>query len=189
LGETKYGQGVLDDPITEREAIDYVLDTNGIVQYSNALIRPISPTESGNLSHNYILVLRSDNLNSTTHALLAAGTYDAETMNQYATYPRDLEPENGNDLLDLITEDPSGYQETETNEWPNNWDHPLFGYGPIPSCTYEHVYENYPGCNCTMHIWRRYTQGKKYFLGIRVQKAKSHLILSSNGEAEGCPED
>lgn len=171
LASTKYSGGILDNQITERQAIDYVLDVNGILQVANAVMRPIEETVSGDLSHEFVLVIRADNLNSTSHETLVAGEYDGEVMNQFATYPHDNPESIGNgDLLELIAEDPFGIQETETNAWPDDWDHPIFGYGSIPAggnCS--EWQETDPGCNCL--VWRHkiIEKGKKYFLGIKVK--------------------
>jgi hypothetical protein len=81
--------------------------------------------------------MNETNLSSTTYGYLAAGTYNAETMNQFATNSSN----QSTPLFDFMEENPSGYQETTANECPSaEQGKPFWGWGPTSTtCANEPI--------------------------------------------------
>lgn len=105
---------------TENELYEYILNSDGVVQVENAIIKPIEET-TAEVIWQFLLVMTPQYLSSTTYADLVAGTFDPNTMNQFATNPEDVNFY----LFDFISQTPSGYAETIVN--PAVASRPMFG--------------------------------------------------------------
>lgn len=115
IGFTSYAseEGLYDaiqnDPVTEAQAINYVLSADKIVQVDDVLIKPISNDE-------FLLAMTSSNKNSTSYADMVNSSYNSSYMNKFATFgPIDAED---SDMLTFMATTPFGFEETAPNTPP-----------------------------------------------------------------------
>lgn len=115
LGHSEYLE-LTTDSVTEEQAWDYIFNADRVFQFYNVVMKPIDPTTGCTpMKWNFLLTMVPSNLSSTSYEYLAAGTYDENTMNQFAANP--VEPVN---ILDIITENPYGIRQNDPNSCPTS---------------------------------------------------------------------
>jgi len=120
LGATLYGEEYASQPVTEEQSVNYIFNTDKIFQVQNVIIKPIGETNA-EVSWQFILTMTPEYLSNASYEKLAAGTFDINTMNQFATNPEDEDL----DMFEFITKTPLGYQEIEPNATQAR--RPMFG--------------------------------------------------------------
>ena len=111
IGTSLYSSSLV--TITENEAYHYAMNTYRIVQATGVIIRPISERECS-VNYEFVLTLTPAYLNSTTYSNLQSGTFDANSMNKFATNP-DTESTS---LADFVGSTPYGHADTDPSECP-----------------------------------------------------------------------
>ncbi|MFT4060798.1 MAG: hypothetical protein QM642_00420 [Edaphocola sp.] len=104
LADSKYDdldEGTL---VTEAQLKDFMLDAHSLVQVAGTLFHVSDDSM-------YLLTLQAAALTDDTYASIAAGTFDAEFMNRFAT---GLERDETFGLFSTIAANPSGIDEV----WP-----------------------------------------------------------------------
>jgi hypothetical protein len=77
--------------VTEEQAENYMLNANKIFQVQNVIFKPIGDTNCS-LRYKFILAMSESNLNAEIYEKLAAGEFEGEVMNKFAT---NATPEGG----------------------------------------------------------------------------------------------
>lgn len=104
LGKTKYSAS--SQQVSANQLIDYVFDTDRIVQIQGVIFKPTSDNK-------FMLTVTAGNLNNASFSDLVNENFNNTSMNKFSTFP----DENTAPLLfPLINNTPSGYEETTQNE-------------------------------------------------------------------------
>ena len=107
LGALMYGREYDSQLVTEEQSVNYLMSVNKVFQVDNAIMRPIGEKNAA-VTWEFLLVMTPEYLNGASFENLAAGRYDATTMDKFATNPLDETV----DLLKFIQKTPIGYEET-----------------------------------------------------------------------------
>lgn len=160
LGETLYGEEYWNQTVTEEQAVDYMFNPDQVFQVDNAIMKPIEE-QAAEVKWQFLLVMTPENLSAGSYESLAGGTYDAATMNKFATNPE----EERFDLLDFIKDTPTGYEETQANAEQAR--RPMFGSTTSEAVTCGHTHWDAGSGNCVKDCERVKTT-KHYVFWIKV---------------------
>jgi hypothetical protein len=143
LGKTLYESISDQAEVTEEQAISYLLNTSGVVQIKNVVMKQINQNESQNY-WDFFLTMNSSKLNTDNYSSLSAGTFSSSIMNKFAC---GQELEGG--LFEYIANNPNGYEATSAHSRTKFW-----GWNDIEvrlvNCP------DSPNCICKKH-YQRYT--------------------------------
>lgn len=146
LGTILYDEEYADETVTEDQVVDYIFNTNKIFQIDNVIMKPITESECETTKWDFLLTVRDDYLNTSSHESLISGIYDEDVMNKFATAPQ----EQTVYLFDFINTTPYGYEETETNECPETteqsrkfWGWTEWSCGPCDQTGHKYCYREY----------------------------------------------
>lgn len=128
-GTTIYQRSYLTQQVTNDQAADYLLNTDLIVQIGDILYRPKPSSSCTTVKWEFLLAMDKSKLNVTSLGLLKNGTYDASSMNQFATNPATDASYTIDEYMRNTAQ--SGYQESTPNACPGGAAmRPMFGHGP-----------------------------------------------------------
>ncbi len=98
----KYGEEYNDEPITDEQMVDYIINEDSLVQIEGTVFRP-----THNIS--YLITMHESELNGATFEFLKDGYFDIDKMNRFVTVPED---ERGQfDFFEFLNETPNGHDE------------------------------------------------------------------------------
>ena len=149
IGHGMYGKSLDPYIVSEAESYNYLFNTDQVFQVEDAILRPIDSIDA-DVKWQFFLVMSPSFLTNSSYANLAAGTFDANTMNKLAT-----NSDNDFNLFDFLQGTPRGEEETTANAGTSA--RPMFGKkkGPqqtVCSGSYHHPITG----NCTVRCKKQH---------------------------------
>jgi hypothetical protein len=148
LGAELYsGEKYANQTVSEEQAVNYVFDKHKILQIQNVILKPIGDTRCP-VKWQFVLAMAERNINDESYEKLAAGEYDSNVMNKFATNSR-VE----GDLFSFMEKHPSGYEDTDARSCPNEEETQArrflgIGWGPIHVSPSSEFQEHIGDCDC-----------------------------------------
>lgn len=175
-GATLYGAEYATKIVTEEQSINYIFNIEKVFQVENAIMKPIGEVNA-EVKWQFLLLMTPEYLTNTSYEKLAAGIFDANSMNQFATNPVN----ESRKLFGFITNTPTGYKEPIAN--PAQTARPMFG--SITNTWTECSTPYYSGSGNCVRGCQDMEQTTTYIFWIGF-RGEQHVIGSYEVAAVGC---